>query len=36
LNMSVDQISNPKLKTGSYIKTWRRMKTEVEARRAQS
>ena len=36
LNMSIDQISNPKLKTGSYIKTWRRMKAEVEARRAQS
>jgi peptide/nickel transport system permease protein len=36
LNISIDQISNPKLKTGSYIKTWRRMKAEVEARRAQS
>ncbi len=35
LNMSIDQISNPKLKTGSYIKTWRRMKAEVEAQRLQ-
>jgi len=34
LNMSIDQISNPKLKTGGYIKTWRRMKVEVEAKRA--
>lgn len=33
LNMSIDQISNPKLRTGSYIKIWRRMKAEVEARR---
>lgn len=33
LNISIDQISNPKLKTGSYIKIWRRMKAEVEARR---
>ena len=33
LNMSIDQVSNPKLKTGSYIKTWRRMKADVEARR---
>ena len=36
LNMSIDQISNPKLKTGSYIKTWRRMKAEVDAQRARS
>lgn len=34
LNMSIDQIANPKLKTGGYIKTWRRMKADVEARRA--
>ncbi|WP_202594500.1 ABC transporter permease [Reinekea blandensis] len=33
LNISIDQISNPKLKTGAYIKIWRRMKAEVEARR---
>lgn len=33
LNMSIDQVSNPKLKTGGYIKIWRRMKAEVEARR---
>jgi len=34
LNMSIDQVANPKLKTGGYIKTWRRMKADVEARRA--
>lgn len=33
LNMSIDQVSNPKLRTGSYIKIWRRMKAEVEAKR---
>jgi peptide/nickel transport system permease protein len=33
INISIDQISNPKLKTGSYIKTWRRMKAEVDAKR---
>ena len=36
LNMSIDQISNPKLKTGAYIKTWRRMKAKVDMQRAQS
>lgn len=36
LNLSIDQISNPKLKTGSYLKIWRRMKSEVEAKRAAS
>jgi len=36
LNMSIDQISNPKLKTGAYIKIWRRMKAEIEAKRARS
>jgi len=34
LNMSIDQVSNPKLRTGGYIKTWKRMKAETEARRA--
>ena len=33
LNMSIDQVSNPKLKTGSYIKIWRRMKADVIAKR---
>lgn len=33
LNISIDQVSNPKLKTGAYIKIWKRMKAEVEARR---
>ena len=33
LNMAVDQVSNPKLKTGSYIKIWRRKKAEVDAAR---
>ena len=36
LNMSIDQVSNPKLKTGPYIKVWRRMKADAEARRLQS
>lgn len=33
LNISIDQVSNPKLRTGSYIKIWKRMKLEVEAKR---
>ncbi|MFQ3281287.1 MAG: peptide/nickel transport system permease protein, partial [Reinekea sp.] len=33
LNMSIDQVSNPKLRTGSYIKIWKRMKAEVDAKR---
>lgn len=33
LNMSIDQVSNPKLRTGAYIKIWRRMKADVEAKR---
>jgi len=36
LNMSIDQVSNPKLKTGGYIKTWRRMKSDIEARRTEA
>ena len=36
LNMSIDQLSNPKLKTGGYIKTWRRMKSDIEARRTEA
>jgi peptide/nickel transport system permease protein len=36
LNMSIDQISNPKLKTGAYIKIWRKQKAQMLARRAQS
>jgi len=36
LNMSIDQISNPKLKTGAYIKIWRKQKAQMVARRAQS
>jgi peptide/nickel transport system permease protein len=33
LNISIDQVSNPKLRTGSYIKIWKRMKAEVDAKR---
>lgn len=33
INISIDQVSNPKLKTGAYIKIWHRMKAEVEAKR---
>jgi peptide/nickel transport system permease protein len=33
INISIDQVSNPKLKTGSYIKIWRQMKADVEAKR---
>jgi len=33
INMSIDQISNPKLRTGSYIRVWRKMKAEVDAQR---
>jgi peptide/nickel transport system permease protein len=36
LNMSIDQVSNPKLKTGGYLKTWRRMKSDVEAQRRET
>ena len=36
LNMSIDQISNPKLKTGAYIKIWRKQKAQMIARRARS
>lgn len=33
LNISIDQVSNPKLRTGPYLKIWKRMKADVEARR---
>ena len=33
LNMSIDQIANPKLKTGGYIKTWKRMKLRLDQER---
>jgi peptide/nickel transport system permease protein len=33
INISIDQVSNPKLKTGAYIKIWRQMKADVEAKR---
>lgn len=33
INMSVDQVSNPKLKTGPHIKVWRRLKKEADRRR---
>jgi len=33
LNISIDQVSNPKLRTGAYIKIWKRMKADVDAKR---
>ena len=36
INISIDQVSNPKLRTGRYLKIWRRMKAEVEAKRRQA
>lgn len=34
INISIDQVSNPKLKTGSFLKRWRRLNSEVEKKRA--
>lgn len=36
INISIDQVSNPKLRTGRYLKIWRRMKAEVDAKRGQA
>ncbi|MGB0786123.1 MAG: ABC transporter permease [Alphaproteobacteria bacterium] len=33
INISIDQVSNPKLRTGPYLKIWRRMRAQVEAKR---
>jgi peptide/nickel transport system permease protein len=33
INISIDQVSNPKLKTGSYIKIWKKLKQQVEMKR---
>ena len=33
LNMSIDQIANPKLRTGSYLKRWRELKLAVDKKR---
>lgn len=33
LNMSIDQVANPKLKTGGHLKTWRRMKLLSDQKR---
>lgn len=33
INISIDQVSNPKLKTGSYIKIWKILKNQVEMKR---
>ena len=33
INISIDQVSNPKLKTGSFLKKWRIQSAEVEAKR---
>lgn len=34
LNISIDQVSNPRLRTGPHLRRWRRLSAEVEARRA--
>ncbi len=36
INISIDQVSNPKLKTGSFLKRWRMLDAEVQARRAEA
>ena len=36
INISIDQVSNPKLRTGRYMKIWRRMKADVDAKRRQA
>jgi len=33
LNMSIDQIANPKLRTGSYLNRWRALKLEADKKR---
>ena len=33
LNMSIDQVSNPKLKTGPHMKVWKKLKKEADMRR---
>ncbi len=33
INISIDQVSNPKLKTGSFLKAWRTQNATVEAKR---
>ncbi|MEZ8965829.1 ABC transporter permease [Vibrio breoganii] len=33
INMSIDQVSNPKLKTGAHMKLWAKMKKDADKRR---
>jgi peptide/nickel transport system permease protein len=33
INMSIDQVSNPKLRTGPHIKLWHKLKIEADKRR---
>lgn len=33
INISIDQVSNPKLKTGPHLKRWRRLNKTIQARR---
>ncbi|WED23878.1 ABC transporter permease [Vibrio sp. JC009] len=33
INMAIDQVSNPKLKTGPHIKLWHKLKKEADIRR---
>jgi peptide/nickel transport system permease protein len=36
INISIDQVSNPKLRTGAYLKVWRKLNAEVEAKRREA
>lgn len=36
INMSIDQVSNPKLKTGPHMKLWAKLKKEADQRRGLS
>ena len=36
INISIDQVSNPKLRTGKYLKIWKQKKAELEAKRGQA
>ncbi|MGB5447058.1 MAG: ABC transporter permease, partial [Psychromonas sp.] len=33
INMSIDQVSNPKLKTGPHLKLWKKLNKEANKRR---
>ncbi|MFZ9069337.1 MAG: ABC transporter permease, partial [bacterium] len=33
INMSIDQVSNPKLKTGPHLKLWKSLSQKLEIQR---